>query len=265
MSSGSRVDGALEPRDRGLGIARGVQARGVGDEQVGVAPGALLGDSRGSKEPEGDEGHDEVTQWRPWRDGQRPMERRSHDEPHDEPSDVSRVVDAGDERAEEQVEAHEEHEAPAQLAQEVGREVDVSEIQKCSERSRDAEYGPGGPGTRDVGVPREARETTPEPARDVDQKERSVAEHALGEHAEAPETPHIEEEVQQTDVDEGRAENAPPLAAERERAEVGAVALELQDVRTRRRHAEKHHDDEPADVQREERRGDVEARRGFEQ
>ena len=155
------------------------------------------------------------------------LERRAENRAYHEPAEMARVVDEVEREADDQVDADKEEDARQKIAPDFLGQVDVSEIQKRSERSGDPEHGAGGAGAHDIWMPDEACSASPEPGEQVDREKLPVPEHPFGEPAEAPEAPHVETDMEHAEVEKGGREQTPPLPVHGVAAEIGAERQEL--------------------------------------
>src|ERR1035438_9159004 len=96
-------------------------------------------------------------------------------------------------------------------------------------------------------MPRDTRETRPHSANEINSSVGPASVERFSEHAEIPQAPHIEGDVNDAAVNEDTSEQAPPFTRERERAPVrsppdGLLGREVHDGGTGESHSQKHCD-----------------------
>jgi len=135
---------------------------------------------------------------------------------------VGGVADAGDGRAEDQIVSDKGAQAAEHFAVDLEMCGGLLQIDERNEHTGEAEDGAGGSSTRGERMPINAGDAAEHAAHEVGEKIGEAAEEALGRASKIPEAPHVEAQVNQAEVHEHAADEAPPLAVERERAEVCA-------------------------------------------
>src|SRR4029077_5958871 len=107
-------------------------------------------------------------------------------------------------------------------------------------------------------MPVNAGDATEDSADEVSEEVREAAHESFGGAAEIPKTPHIETNVNNTEVDEHAGYEAPPLAVEGERAKISAELDGLRGSGVESGDATENHGGEDQGVGGDERDGDGE-------
>src|SRR5579884_811085 len=154
-------------------------------------------------------------------------ERSSDEEAADQASDVRCVIDVALDLTVNQVITREEQDAAQRLFHLLPRDGKLADPQRGDQRSRESEDCTGSSGTDAAGAYGDAGDLACDAAHQVNQQDRPFVEEALHQFPQFPETPHIEREMHDADVDEGGGEQAPPLVLQSQRAIAGTPSDEL--------------------------------------
>jgi hypothetical protein len=191
-----------------------------GDFAVGEAE--ALGGNSGSDQHDGGEGDDEGETTAAGRFvGGGGREERADGCSHGEAADVSGVADAG-KCAKGQIIGDESAEAAEHFAVDLEMRRSLFQVDEGNEHTGEAEDGAGRASSNGPRMPVNAGDAAEDAAGEISEKIREAAEELLGGAAKIPEAPHVEAEVNKTEVDKHAGEKPPPLAAESVGAEVRA-------------------------------------------
>ena len=176
--------------------------------------------------------------------GCRGREERANGESHDEAAEVGGEADAGDGCAEDQIVSDEAAEAAEHFAVDLEMGGRLLQINKRNENAGETEDGARRTGSSGEGMPINTCDAAKNAAGEVREEVGEAAEKVLGGAAKIPEAPHVEAEMNQTEVDEHAGDETPPLAAKRERTEVRAERDGLLRSRIEGGNSTEHHNGE---------------------
>ena len=124
------------------------------------------------------------------------------------------VIGASDHRPKEEVVSH-KHDHTAQRSGQGGAwQGKLAQIKRCDQSPRNPKNRPGSAHAQDGGIPNQTREACRQTGDQVHRGKRPVAVDRFRQSAEAPETPHVEADVQQAAVNENASQQPPPLATD---------------------------------------------------
>ena len=154
---------------------------------------------------------------------------------------MSGVADTG-KCAERQIIKDEGAQAPEHFAVDLEIRGRLFQFDKGNEHAGEPEDGSGRAGARSLGMPIHAGDAAEDAAREISQQVGEAAQESLGGAAKIPQAPHVEAQVNYAEVHKHAGDEAPPLSAKREWAEVGAEGDGLLWSRINRGYSAEHHD-----------------------
>ena len=256
--AGFAVGERFQLREGFVGFSVGEQMLD-GGEFAGACAEALCGDSRsdqGDCRDGDDEG--EASAARGFGSSCR-GEKRSNSESHDKATDVRGVADARDGLAEGQVVKDKSPKTAENVFVELEMSGSFFQVDKRNENAGQSEDGARCAGSGGLGMPVNASNAAEDAAGEVGEEVAEAAEKALGRAAKIPQAPHVEAEVNEPEVDEHAGDEAPPLSAESERAEVGPEGNGLLRSGIESGDSAEDHDGEDQDACGDEHDGDEES------
>src|SRR5713226_3568271 len=134
------------------------------------------------------------------------------------------------------------------------------QIDEGNEHTGEAEDGAGRASSNGPRMPVNAGDAAEDAAGEISEKIREAAEELLGGAAKIPEAPHVEAEVNETEMDKHAGEKPPPLTAESVGAEVRAEGEGLLGSGGDGGDSAEHHDDENQRAGGDQADGDREGR-----
>src|SRR6267143_4966912 len=233
-----------------LGLAEGFAGLAGGDGMLGGgksgdAGAEMLGGNGGADKHDRREsdGHGEPSAARGFR-GCRRRQDRADGETHEEAAEVGGVADARNCGTVDQIIEDERTQAAEHAAIDLEMRRSFFQINKRYQHAGEAEDGAGRAGSSAEWMPINAGDAAEDAAGEVGEQIGEAAEEALGGAAEIPETPHVEAQMNDAEMDEHAGDKAPPLAVERERTEVRAEGNGVSGSWVKERDAAEHHDKE---------------------
>src|SRR6267143_6061251 len=176
--------------------------------------------------------------------GCRRRQERTDGETHEEAAEVGGVADARNCGTVDQIIEDERTQAAEHAAIDLEMRRSFFQIHKRYERAGKTEDSAGRAGSSAEWMPINAGDAAEDAAGEVGEEIGEAAEQALGGAAEIPETPHVETEMNDAEMDEHAGDKAPPLAVERARTEVRAEGNGIGGSWVKERDAAEHHDNE---------------------
>ena len=123
-----------------------------------------------------------------------------------------------------------------------------SQVEHGDQPAGKTEYGSGGPRSNTPRMPPQAGQAAGDPAGGVNQQVTPAIKDPLRQQAQVPQTPHVEKDVDDPDVNIIRGQHPPGLRSERQRGKVRAPRHQLHGRRRQGRHSRKHHGEKDEDI-----------------